>query len=79
MWRLIPAPILTLAFILLASMAPVVSSQPVVLRVPAVCVDELYRYALSVPLNLDDAKAKVLALKRGETVTVGDCTIRVEE
>ena len=50
----------------------------VMLRVPKVCVDELYQYALAVPLNLDDAKAKVLALQRGETVQVGDCTVQVE-
>mgnify|MGYP001580251442 CR=1 FL=1 len=54
-------------------------SQPVLLTVPRVCVEALYDYALAVPLNLDDAKAKVMALARGESVTVGDCTVQIEE
>ena len=53
-------------------------AQPTVLRVPKVCVEELSRYALDAPLNLDDAKAKVRALQAGKEVVVGDCTLQME-
>ena len=64
------------------SLSPAVSPA-ILLRVPAVCMDELYRYALSIdlldPASREKAKQKVLALKRGEAVTVRGCTVQVEE